>query len=248
MDALKSELLKNGHSVVEREDITDRPDAALEIDGTIAACECRVFTPERLLRLHGLKMVNGELYQIFLPIEPHKWIQDAIHAKNPLIPDYRDRCKADEVWLIVHTLRGMFHDLATLTSGPLADLFHIGVWQTPHSFNRIYVVGEEVLKPICIFSDKNDNTEARQKYAQMKILRLPVHIRFVGIITATQGPDGQGMITTPSMNQPHHTIKLQPLDRAFRVDYSRVTEVNFSNIGRGNTAPIMYAEPVSVAE
>ncbi len=244
LNALKGELMSKGHEVEEIEEITDRPDAAFVIDGETIACECRIFTPQKLLQLHGHNMVNGELYQVFLPFEPHIWVQSCIEAKNPHIPVYKENAKATKVWLLVHATRGIFSNSIGSLHSSTFDLLKLAVWQAQHSFDRIYIASETDENAICIF-DRSQHDEKESEYKTMEVLGVPVNISFFGKFTATEGPNGAGVISiSQSLNEPNERFMLQPLDERFRVDYSGVNELSFSNIGRGNSGPSIYTVPV----
>jgi hypothetical protein len=145
--------------------------------------------------------------------------------------------------MVVHTFRGIFSTLAVALTGPLADLFYVAAWQTEHSFDRIYVVGEADLMPVCIFNRSIADGQ-QEKYSKLRIISIPVSIQFFGVFTATEGPNGHGMITSPSLNSPDHRITLQPLDNRFRIDYSGLENLSFSNVGNGNTVPTLCAKPI----
>jgi hypothetical protein len=74
IETLAHVLRAEGREVIEDPDWTDRPDALFVIDGRRVAIECRTFTSERLLKLHGLDMPDGRPHQIYIPFEPHMWI------------------------------------------------------------------------------------------------------------------------------------------------------------------------------
>ena len=130
ISSIVAALRNEGRTVEEIPGITDRPDAALLIDGILVAVECRTFTPERVLRLHGLDMPDGHFHQLYLPLEPHIWLATALSAKAQKIEEYKRRTGASNVWLIAHSVRGMFSQLASLYERGLEDLFHIAAFQT----------------------------------------------------------------------------------------------------------------------
>jgi len=244
IDALKASLVAELHDVREIPEITDRPDAAFVVDGRTVAVECRTFTSERLLRLHGLNQPEGKVHQIYLPLEPHVWIREAILAKEPRIPEYAARCNASAVWLVTHSARGIFSQLTSLYAEGLSDLFHMAVTQTPHSFERIYITGEDDLPPVCIFSE-NDDLDQRLKYSKKNVICIPVRRHFFARVTATEGPNGQGQISI-DLHQPDQVqILLQPLDRRFSVDYSQIRALPTEQVAQSGELSMLYAEPIA---
>ena len=244
--ALCAILRNNGDTVEELPEYTDRPDAAIRFSGCIVAVECRTFTPERLLRLHGMDWPEGKPFQIYIPLEPHVWIREAIEAKAAKVPEYLARCGASSAWLILHSARGVFGHLSRNFEGGLSDLFHIGVWSFPHPFERIYLTGEDNLPPVCIFRTE-DEQKLREKYANMRIKCIPIERHYIGQVTATAAPNGEGQITLDFNQVIERNILLQPLDIRFRADYSEIAKVTNAFVAQRTLPSLIYAEPVTPA-
>ena len=73
------------------------------MDGVSVAVECRILTPERVLRLRGMPMVDGVAHSLLLPVEPHMWIAAALLVKNTKVQRYRTRTGAAYVALLLHS-------------------------------------------------------------------------------------------------------------------------------------------------
>lgn len=241
--ALLQFLREGGIDVCEIPEITDRPDAAFEFQGKRVAVECRTLTPERVLRMHGVERVEGRSYEIYIPEEPNLWIQRAIEAKQPRIADYKSRSGASECWLVVHSARGGFTNLGELYNSPNMVLFHMAVWQTPHSFDRIYLTGEYDLPPVCIF-DRRNELALRPVYEKKKLICIRVRQQFMTYVTATAAPNGEGQISVnlslPLLGRFH----LQPLDKRFRVDYQAIMASRSGESVLASTPTVTYAEPI----
>jgi len=223
-------------------DITDRPDAALIIDGDLVAIECRTFTSERILRLHGADMPEGQMHQLYLPLEPHIWLGQAIAAKTKKIEDYLNRTGAASVWLIAHSARGMFSHLAELYEKGLADLFRIAAYQTPHGFQRIYLTGECDLQPTCIFN--RDSEEAGQDwetYSRKQVISIPAAGYLFAKVTAIEGANGEGQISGSLFRPDQTRIYLQPLDRNHWIDYSELMSIPTEEVAESSSFSVLYS-------
>jgi len=247
VSALCSALQEDGDTVEQMPGFTDRPDAAIRLNDHIVAVECTTFTSERLLRLHGIDMPEDKPFQIYVPLEPHMWLHEAIEAKAKKVPVYLTRCGAESAWLILHSARGLFQDLSELFNGIVATSFHIGVWSFPHPFERIYLTGEYNLPPVCIFRAENEATH-RDKYAKVVIERIPIQWRYLWKVRATEAPNGQGRITLNFNQAIERRFLLQPLDRRFRADYTEITRVENALVAQQTLPSIIYAERVISVE
>lgn len=214
------------------------------IDGRRVAIECRTFTSERLLRLHGLDQPNGKLFQAYVPLEPHIWLAEAIAAKEPKVAEYKKRADAESVWLVVHSARGNFSHLTSLFDNGFSDLFHIGAWQTPHSFERIYITGEYDLPPVCIY-DRAEFVAKNEHFLKKRVLLIPVKLHLFGVSMATEGPNGEGQITLNLGQSEQKQFLLQPLDKRFRVDYSPITSRPSEEVALSSDLSMLYANPAT---
>jgi len=239
---LRKYLVSTGHRVEQFEEVTDRPDAAFSVDGIRVACECRHFTPASILELHGKQFVEGKLYQLFIPIEPHSWVREAILAKAPSINTYRATVRADEVWLLIHppTESGLNFFIPKVDQRYF-EMFAIGAWQTAHRFDRIYVTGQDTKDVACIFDRSKEETEGNN-YRAANIIKIPVRFCFIHPTRLVESPDGQVVPKMKSLHHPDEKWELQPLDQRFCVDYSQVHGFSYANIGRGAEPPVLYAE------
>ena len=239
---LREYLVSTGHRVEPFEEVTDRPDAAFSVDGIRVACECRHFTPRSILELHGKKFVEGKLYQLFIPIEPHSWVREAILAKAPSIDAYKATVKADEVWLLIHppTESGLNFFIPKVDQRYF-EMFAIGAWQTAHRFDRIYVTGQDTKDVACIFDRSKEETEGIS-YRSASIIKIPVRFCFIHPTQLVKNSNGKVVPKAKSLNNPDEKWKLQPLDERFSVDYLQVDDLSYANIGRGTEPPVLYAE------
>ena len=237
-------LALEGHNVREIPEFTDRPDAAFEVDDQRVAIECRTFASERVLKLHGVEMPDGKPFQIYLPLEPHVWVRDAIDAKSPKAAEYMARCQAQSIWLVLHSARRSFGHMARLFNEGLADLFHIAVWGTEHPFDRIFLTGEYDLAPICIYRTE-DGPALREKYKDLTVKRIPIERHLFSHNLATEGPNGQGQITMNFNQTLERNFLLQPLDRRFRYDYTEIERVTNAFEALQTLPQLGYAQPVN---
>ncbi len=247
ISALCNTLRADGDEVEEILEVTDRPDAAIRFNGRVVAVECRTFTSERLLRLHGIDWPEGRIFQIYLPLEPHVWIRTAIEAKAEKVPEYLARCNAGTAWLILHSARGVFSHLSGLFECGLANLFHIGVWSLPHPFERIYLTGENDLPPVCIFRAE-DQATYQEKYVNLRVKRIPIARHNFGQFTATEAPNGEGQITINFNQTFDRNILLQPLDHRFRADYTEIAKVENAFVAQQTLPSVIYAQPITDTE
>ena len=229
--------------------ISDVPDAVLIIDNERVAVECRTLTPEKVLRLHGLTLEEGQLHSVYIPLEPHAWIQRAVQDKNPRVQTYRERADSPTAALLLHSSqmfdRGLFE---THRDFYVAALVH-GLLQTTCKFDVVLFSddqSEEILQISSADSPLGLDPVAQEK---IKILRIPmVHIHF-GRFTPTEGPDGKGQLTVgPLLVGGPREVRLQPLDRAFRVDYDAYFEAVRTASTKGLKLPSACALPVERRE
>lgn len=243
IDSLVKALESEGFNVSQIPDITDRPDAALIVGGRTVAVECRTYTSEKVLQLHGIKIERDKPYQLYFPLEPHIWVKSAIEAKAKKVEDYIKRCNADACWLVLHSERGGFAQLGDMYSGELSKLFLYGAWSIKHSFERIYLTGEDGLPPVCLYNIEDDEI-FRDKYSSIQIQRLPVQRFLFANVVATEGENGEGKITFNFNQKIIQNILLQPLDKRFKVDYSGIENIENAFISLQHLPGMIYAKPV----
>jgi hypothetical protein len=200
--------------------------------------------PERVLRLHGLTLKEGQLHSVFIPLEPHVWIQRALQDKNAKAQTYRQRSSAPTAALLLHS-SDMF-DRGLLEANRdfyVAALVH-GLLQTPCNFDVVLFSddqSDEVLQISVGSSPFGFEPVVQQR---IMIQKIPmVHIHF-GRLTATEGPDGKGQLTIgPLVVGAPHEIRLQPLDKSFRIDYTAYFEAVRAASSKGVKLPSAYALP-----
>lgn len=237
-------LNKAGSIVTEIQGVTDRPDALFHVDGKKVAIECRTFTPERVLRLHGIKMVDGEQYQLYLPIEPYTWVRDAVEAKAKKVNEYIERSGADSCWLVLHSERGGFTNLGQMYHSDLSKLFEKGAWCSKHSFERVYLLGEDDLAPTCIYNVNNKKTD-KVKYERLKIFKIPVIRYWFTKTKIKKGANGNNVVAWNFNQELKQNILLQPLDTNFKADYSEIECINNAFEAVKELPGMIIAEPTS---
>lgn len=244
IERLQTHLRSRNRDVHLDPSITDAPDAVLVIDAERVAVECRVLTPEKVLRLHGLTLEEGQLHSVFIPLEPHAWIQRALQDKNPKAQTYRQRACAPTAALLLHSSSmfdgGLFDANRNFY---VAALVH-GLLQTPCNFDVVLFSDEhsdEVLQISVGNSPFGFDPVAQQRIAILKIPMVQIHF---GRFTATEGPDGKGQLTVgPLVVGGPREIRLQPLDKSFRVNYSAYFEAVREASSKGEKLPSAYALP-----
>lgn len=243
ISSLIAHLTSLGRVVLEDPAVVDKPDALLAIDGKRCAVECTTFSPEHLLELHGLRRQKEVLHQVFLPIEPHMWTLNAINRKAASIAQYRRVCHADEVWLLLHAATGLD---GSLFAGVEQDFFEktagYGAHLAHSAFDRIVLIAGLDQQPIDIQRPNSEPQAFDISFDRFKILSLPVQCFSFAVVKATEGPNGQGMITTPPLHLPHTRHTLQPLDPDFEVDYSVLTAIDASEDIQARIFPSLEAQ------
>ncbi|TXL68924.1 hypothetical protein [Zeimonas arvi] len=241
IDVLRESLAQKYAFIVEEDGITDRPDALFVVDGKRVAVECRIFTPERLMKLHGFRFAPEGLYQIFMPLEPHVWVRGAVNEKSLKVNAYKKRCDAEEAWLVLHVGSAAFsHRVNKLE--PTWELIGsvCGVCRAANTFDRVYVIDEFDRKAICLYRRDRGYCVSDPGGLDYPGERLPISITFFGRVRVAQLASG-GKGVSVNLNNPIERVFLQPLDKEYVADYSSVHQLDFSNVWHGRAYPTMYA-------
>jgi hypothetical protein len=226
LDSLKSSLQAGGDVVHEIENITDRPDAALDVSGEVIAVECRVVSIERLLELHKLKLPLNEPCEVFFPVEPHIWVESAIVAKEPKVEEYKRNAGAEKAWLVLHS-HGQTDptDVMTLYNTNFKDLFHAACCRTPHSFDRIYLAGQGGEHAICIFDRTMAEAEKKQ-YARLRPTGILIkRTSWAHAIAEDMGNGEAGFSGLHAWKEGQKRFTIQPLDPYTKIDYKSILEL-----------------------
>ena len=184
------------------------------------------------------------MHSVYIPLEPHAWIQRAVQNKNPRAQTYRERAGSPTAALLLHSSQmfdgGLFE---THRDFYVAALVH-GLLQTTCSFD-VVLFSDDQSEEILQISPANSPL-GLDPVAQrgITILKIPmVHIHF-GRFTATEGPDGTGQVTVgPLLVGGPREVRLQPLDRRFRVDYDAYFEAVRAASSKGLKLPSACALP-----
>ena len=107
--ALVSAFLRDGRlaAIIPRE-ISDKPDALLEVAGVRIACECIQVPPQYIYQHHCKHFPadawsGKDILSIVWPNEPHHWVAEAIRKKSKLHAGYLQATGATESWLLIHS-------------------------------------------------------------------------------------------------------------------------------------------------
>lgn len=191
LNSLKHYLTESGIDVEEVPGISDKPDAALSINGERVAVEFRIISTEQLLRLNKIRLPNNEPCQVFYPVEPHIWVESAILAKNPKIAEYKRNAGAAVAWLVLHSPYEQDRaEVINIYQRGAELLFKAACCRTPHSFDRIYLAGQDGKQAVCIFD--------RSEIGEAEMLRLSIGratavvIESITFSTMTAEDDGNG--------------------------------------------------------
>ena len=238
IDALLGALEAAGQCASADPEITDSPDALLNVDGISVAVECRILTPERVLRLHGLRMLEGEVHSLSLPIEPHMWLAAALKAKNPKVPAYRAKSGAEYVALLLHSSsmfdRGAYESHKDFYTTALVH----GLALSESNFDAV-LFADEHSKEVLLLTDQPSPLRLPVAPQQkVKLTGLPILRQWFVHSTATEGPNGQGTVTVgPIMIGGPRAIALQPLDHHFLIDYPSYYQTVADASAKGETLP-----------
>lgn len=173
-------------------------------------------------------MPDGRPHQIYIPFEPHLWVAIAIGAKTSKVPEYLERTGAEACWLVLHSARGIFSNLAeAYPHEDAAELFRIGACQTEHAFERVYLTSEYAnppRPPMCLMAETDDPDE-RARLKRLRVVAVAAHRAWFAQVKATEGLDGQGQITGSFAREDQVRFVLQPLDTRLQIDYSHILAV-----------------------
>jgi hypothetical protein len=183
------------------------------VDGHRIAIECSNFGPEQLFALHGIPLQPQEFRSVFLPVEPHAWTSVTLARKTKHVAVYQAHTGADQAWLLLHSSIGLLSSVSENLTGSAIDLFKLGAHQTAHTFTRVYVQIDPIEQPQLLYRD--DDSASITRWTRSNVLGFPVQQIWFGLAVAL-GPHD----TPPPSPPPRPAIRLQPLDRAFSIDYS----------------------------
>jgi hypothetical protein len=219
IDALVAAIRSHGTTVEEVPGITDKPEAALVIGGSIVAVECRRFMLQDMMRHYSLTSRIDGTRIAYLPLEPHAWVYKAIQAKNGKIPEYLARTHSNRAWLLLHTEPGAFAELPDIYNDGCEPHFRLGAAIHQHGFERVYLWGPTLHEPICLFSELDSlverdrlrrNAPRTLTVRKMMLQQLELSTSCVESATYT------GIIDSASES----VIRLQPLDIRFKINYA----------------------------
>lgn len=90
-------------------EVTDKPDFAIAAGGRRIAVELSQFPSEYIIQYFHKKMPTPEYdgsklvgNLVVYPFEPHRWVHEVIQKKERSAKSYKERVKADEIWLAMH--------------------------------------------------------------------------------------------------------------------------------------------------
>lgn len=249
IDALKAHLSRQGKKVSEDHEIIDKPDALLVVDGVRVAVECRIISPQKLMEFHNIKDKVNDLYMFFLPREPHLWIKHAIAEKASKKKAYKNRTCADEVWLIAH-VGGMGPRVGKLEPSWEIIGYTYGVYISSNPFERVFIIDEVRNNVICLYShEKGYCVKEIDRLEFPPENKIPIEIQFFSRMIVERLDNGNlGLKPERSLNNPDERLCLPPIATNYKADYSIVESLNFSNIGKGNKFPELYAYKIEQSD
>lgn len=222
-------LAARGIPPIHAPEITDSPDALFAIDGVPVAIELRYAShPELLKLLAGPEWPPDTVYEVFLPLEPHLWVRDAIRDKNKHVQKYKSRTGAKESWLLLHSTgnQAIIRDDRPIGS-EILELFRLGAYLETHAFDQIWLV--EVVGPhegaVPIFGPGIERpTVSAEAFVQARMPYPMDRYWFSNAVVKDDGKGGQKLVINTN-NLAAKPVCLQPIDSRFSIDYPAILSV-----------------------
>lgn len=217
---LSEMLLSKGKIVSIDDEIVDKPDAVLVVDGKRVAVECTIFTPQNvMLNYFGFEWIEGRFRRFYLPKEPHMWIRKSINRKSYSIDEYKIRSSSEEVWLIAHA------GFMSLKVGELEPSWEVcgfaaGVRDSDCHFDRVYVINELEKNIVCIYSKERGYCIKDIDSLIFPEDTIPIEIISFGRVKAVDLGGGKPGIRI-NVNDMHDQVFFQPLDGRYSIDYEK---------------------------
>lgn len=206
--------------------ISDRPDALFLVNGRPVAVECRYVSHPQLVRLLAPNNWPADrVYEVFLPIEPHLWVRDAIAEKDRSVAAYLQRTGADAAWLLLHS--SYQHEI--LREGrregtEFFELLRLGAHLAPHSFEQVWIAEVATDRPqaVCIFKAGDARPDVSVATFREKHTPYPLDHHWFANATVLSN-DGVEKHVTVNLNELAATpVCLQPLEDGFDIDYGPI--------------------------
>ena len=203
-------LQRNFTSVSIDPDVTDHPDALIQLDGKQIACEMSLVGVEDMFVWYHTKRPRKKdvQYIIRLPNEPHMWVAKILKKKR--LSDYKG--EASEMWLVIHTeaqpsLPIFFLDAWTkkAMAVPLAHFQDQG--SLKHNFDSLWLVYQD--EALCLW--KRGTPVEDPEMDVSKGFPTYTHILVNSEITR------QGANIDLKAIPVEQVITLQPCDKAFKL-------------------------------
>lgn len=222
-------LLARGIAPIHALGVTDSPDALFAIDGAPVAVELRYAShPELLKLLAGPDWPPDTVYEVFLPLEPHLWVRDAIRDKEKHVQKYKSRTGAKEAWLLLHSTgnQAIIRDDRPIGS-EVFELFRLGAYIEPHSFDQVWLV--EVVGPhqraVPIFGPGlSAPTVSPDQFVQARFPYPMDRYWFSNALVKDDGKGGQKLEINTN-NLVANPVCIQPIDPRFSIDYQAILSV-----------------------
>lgn len=142
--ALLTYLQDNGLDVevLDRE-VNDKPDMYFRAGLVRIGCECVQIPPGRIYkyvhsRFKQLEGSDATAIRIVWPQEQHYWVKEAIESKTKKINAYKKNCKAEKIWLLIHSPISEKDTTVRYEKEEVMNLMKYAAKKTPHNFDEIY--------------------------------------------------------------------------------------------------------------
>lgn len=210
IERLRSTLESEGAYIVDDGAFTDRPDWVFDYDGRRIGAECTCINVAQLMQWSNprKRWEDGAHYEVRFANEPHLWVKRAIDAKASKVPEYKQRARCAEVWLILHS---EFTRLPLFACPPsMLELMRGAAAAGPGGFDSIWFVHVEA--GACRLWQVGDSNTAFPEldlshgYPTLRVRQGRV------TLTPERGEFSLGL------HNPARTLVIQPLDERYRID------------------------------
>lgn len=219
LHALIAALRNDGALVEEVPGVTDKPDAALVLNGEVVAVECRRFMLQDLMRHYSPSRSTEGTRIAYFPLEPHAWVYKSIQKKNEKIPEYCANAGSKRAWLLLHSEPGALVELPDLYLHGHEQQFKLGAVTREHGFERVYLWGPTIAEPICLFSEL-DSIVARDRLRRNPPNTLIIRKLMLQTLDQSDSHSESATYTGKLSHSSKTALLLQPLDIRFKVNYS----------------------------
>jgi len=206
---MKSSLASTGNDVLDDDSVQDRPDWVFQLNGERIGAECTCINLQQLMKWSRKKSWYelGKHYEVQFGNEPHLWVKKAIESKNPSVSTYKQRAKAESIWLLLHTEFTPFTLFAC--TKPMLALMRAVASAIQSDFEAVWLVHAES-DPHCLWK----SGDPRSVFPELAMTDSYPTLRVrqgIAKLTAEGGEISLGFHNTAE------TLVIQPLDTRYSI-------------------------------